>query len=101
MVRNLAAWGQPHRRIVELVRCIERFWARPIREGDPELAADMTEPRRGVDLIELKFSEMASSFAATELSYEWGRGCRQSLCPALLSASLDGSREALAAGQDR
>ena len=51
--------------IVELVGCIERFCALPAREGGPELAADMTELRRGSDLIELKFSEMAAAFAAT------------------------------------
>src|ERR1700693_2966717 len=51
--------------VVAFVALIQRFCAQPIREGGPELAADMTELQRGADLIALKFSEMAATFAAT------------------------------------
>jgi hypothetical protein len=52
--------------VVRLLTCITRFCAQPARAGGPELAADLTELRRGIDLIELKFSELAAAFAATE-----------------------------------
>lgn len=51
--------------MVAFVASIERFCAQPIREGGPELAVDMSELRRGQDMIEVKFSEMAAAFAAT------------------------------------
>jgi hypothetical protein len=51
--------------LIALLGRIERFCAQPAREGGPELAADMSELRRGVDLLELKFSEFAAAFAAT------------------------------------
>jgi hypothetical protein len=51
--------------MVAFVASIERFCAQPIREGGPELAVDMSDLRRGQDMIEVKFSEMAAAFAAT------------------------------------
>jgi Domain of unknown function (DUF222)/HNH endonuclease len=58
--------------IVRLVARIKRFCAQPARTSGPELAADLTELRRGIDLIELKFSELAAAFAATEEYDEQG-----------------------------
>jgi Domain of unknown function (DUF222) len=58
--------------VVRLVEHIERFCAAPMRNGGPTVAADMVELRRGVDLIELKFSEMAAAFAATTEYEEQG-----------------------------
>jgi len=52
--------------VVQLVEQMERFCGKPIRVGGPELAADMAELRRGMDRVELKFSEMAAAFAATD-----------------------------------
>ena len=52
--------------VVRLVSRITRFCAQPARASGPELAADLTEVRRGIDLLELKFSELAAAFAATE-----------------------------------
>lgn len=62
----------PAPEIVRLVAQIQEFCAQPARVGGPDLAVDMTELRRGVDLIELKFSEMAAAFAATDEYDEQG-----------------------------
>ena len=59
-------------RIVGLVARIERFCAQPARKTGPELAADLIELRRGQDLLDLKFSEMAAAFAATDEYDEQG-----------------------------
>jgi hypothetical protein len=58
--------------VVRLLTCIKRFCAEPARAGGPELAADLAELRRGIDLIELKFSELAAAFAGTEEYDEQG-----------------------------
>ena len=52
--------------VAQLVEQMERFCGKPIRLGGPELAADMADLRRGMDRVELKFSEMAAAFAATD-----------------------------------
>ena len=52
--------------VVALVARIDRFCAQPARKRGPDLAADLIELRRGQDLLDLKFSEMAASFAATD-----------------------------------
>jgi hypothetical protein len=58
--------------IVHLVARIERFCARRIRQDGPQLALDLIELRRGLDLLDLKFSEMAAAFATTEEYDEQG-----------------------------
>jgi hypothetical protein len=45
---------------------VERFCAAPIRATGPELNFDMRELSRCRDLLELKFSEMAATFATTD-----------------------------------
>ncbi len=52
--------------IVHLVARIERFCAQPSRKKGEEVSADLVELRRGMNLLELKFSEMAAAFAATD-----------------------------------
>jgi len=52
--------------IVHLVARIERFCAQPVPTEGSELTADLIELRRGVNLLELRFSEMAAAFAATD-----------------------------------
>jgi len=52
--------------IVHFVARIERFCGQPARAGGNELSLDLIELRRGMDLLELKFAEMAAAFAATD-----------------------------------
>jgi hypothetical protein len=52
--------------VLLLVARIEEFCAAPIRETGPELAADLKEMARGRNLLDLKFSQMAAAFAATD-----------------------------------
>ena len=52
--------------VVELVARIELFCQSPMRSGGEELGDDMREFRRGMDLLEVRFSEMAAAFAATD-----------------------------------
>jgi hypothetical protein len=49
-----------------LAQAAERFCLAHHRESGPELTVDMTEVRRCLDLIELKFSQMAATFAGTD-----------------------------------
>src|SRR6266581_3492590 len=49
-----------------LAQAAERFCLAQHRESGPELTVDMAEVRRCLDLIELKFSQMAASFAGTD-----------------------------------
>ena len=49
-----------------LAQAAERFCLGQHRESGPELTVDMTEVRRCIDLIELKFSQMAATFAGTD-----------------------------------
>jgi len=49
-----------------LVARIEEFCAAPIPETGPELTADLREVARGRNLLDLKFSQMAAAFAATD-----------------------------------
>ena len=52
--------------VLRLVARVEEFCAAPIRETGPELTADLREVARGRNLLDLKFSEMAAAFAATD-----------------------------------
>ena len=52
--------------VLLLVARIEEFCAAPIRETGPELTADLRELARGRNLLDLKFSQMAAAFAATD-----------------------------------
>jgi hypothetical protein len=52
--------------VVDLVSRIERFCSRDFRHAGPELSADLVELRRGQDMLELRFSEMAAAFASTD-----------------------------------
>ncbi len=52
--------------VARFAEAVERFCAAPIRESGPELNFDMRAVGRCRDLIELKFSEMAAAFAATD-----------------------------------
>src|SRR6267143_1610211 len=52
--------------VLGLVARIEDFYAEPIRETGPELAADLRELARGQNLLDLKFSDMAAAFATTD-----------------------------------
>ncbi len=52
--------------VARFAEAVERFCAAPIRASGPELNFDMREVSRCRDLIELKFSEMAAAFAATD-----------------------------------
>src|SRR3989442_15992238 len=45
---------------------IEDFSADSLRGTGPELTADLRELARGRNLLDLKFSEMAAAFAATD-----------------------------------
>jgi uncharacterized protein DUF222/HNH endonuclease len=45
---------------------IERFCEHPIPETGPELASGLARFRHGIDLLELRFSEFAAAFAATD-----------------------------------
>jgi hypothetical protein len=58
--------------VVELVAAIAHFCCQPVRERGPEVAADMVEVQRGKDMIDLKLSEMAAAFAATDQYDEQG-----------------------------
>ena len=40
--------------------------------SEEEVALDMIQLRRGIDLLELEFSELAGRFAKTELADDWG-----------------------------
>jgi hypothetical protein len=52
--------------VAQFAEAVERFCGAPIRVSGPELNFDMREVSRCRDLIELKFSEMAAAFAATD-----------------------------------
>jgi len=52
--------------VARFAEAVERFCAVPIRASGPELSFDMREMSRCRDLIELRFSEMAAAFAATD-----------------------------------
>ena len=52
--------------VVLLLARIEEFCAESLRETGPELTADLRELARGRNLLDLKFSEMAAAFAATD-----------------------------------
>jgi len=58
--------------IAQLVEHIERFYGEALRQDGLELAADMEELRRGMDLLDLKFSHMAAAYAATNAYEEQG-----------------------------
>src|ERR1700681_432653 len=58
--------------VVQLVGRIERFCSVPVRNGGHELAADMKELGRGIDLLNLTFSQMAAAFASTNAYEEQG-----------------------------
>lgn len=58
--------------VARLVERIERFCSVPVRQGGHEVAADMVELQRGMDLLTLKFSQMAAAFAATSAYEEQG-----------------------------
>ena len=64
--------ASPAESVAQLVDLIERFCANPVRVGGHEVAADMVELRRGIDVLELKFSQMAAAFAATSAYDEQG-----------------------------
>jgi hypothetical protein len=49
-----------------LAQAAERFCLAQHRESGPELTVDMAEVRRCLDLVELKFSQMAATFADTD-----------------------------------
>jgi hypothetical protein len=53
-------------RVVHLVARIERFCAQTVRLEGSQLSADLIELRRGMNLLEVKFSELAAAFAATD-----------------------------------
>jgi len=52
--------------VVHLVARIERFCAQTVRAEGSQLSADLIELRRGMNLLEVKFSELAAAFAATD-----------------------------------
>src|SRR5437773_12408515 len=52
--------------VLRLVRQIEELCAEPARATGPEAAADLRELSRGRCMLDLKFSEMAATFAATD-----------------------------------
>jgi hypothetical protein len=58
--------------IVLLLKHIEHFAAQPLREGGHEVAADMQELRRGMDILDLTFAQSAAAFAATDAYEEQG-----------------------------
>src|SRR5260370_38177377 len=49
-----------------LAKAAERFCLAQHRESGPELTVDIAEVRRCLDLVELKFSQMAATFAHTD-----------------------------------
>src|SRR6267378_2033164 len=65
-VRNLRCVLDVSESVLLLVARIEEFCAAPIRETGPELTADLREVARGRNLLDLKFSQMAAAFAATD-----------------------------------
>lgn len=52
--------------VLELVARIEAFCQSRLASGGEQLAADMRELRRGVDVLDVRFSEMAAAFAQTD-----------------------------------
>ena len=50
--------------VAQFAEAVELFCLTPHRELGPELTLDLAEVRRCVDLVELKFSAMAATFAA-------------------------------------
>jgi Domain of unknown function (DUF222)/HNH endonuclease len=52
--------------VLRLVAEIERFCAEAPRQSVEELGADLIELRRGMNVLELKFSRMSAEFAATD-----------------------------------
>jgi len=52
--------------VLRLLGQIEEFCAGTAPETGPELAADLRELARGRNLLDLKFSEMAATFAASD-----------------------------------
>ncbi len=56
----------PSSTIVHLVARIERCCAQPPRKRGDDVSADLIELRRGINLLELRFAEMAAAFAATD-----------------------------------
>ena len=52
--------------VADLVECIELFCSEPARLGGPELGCDLVALGRGRNLLDMKFSEMAAAFAATD-----------------------------------
>jgi hypothetical protein len=52
--------------VVRLVAEIERFCAEPPHQSGEDLGADLIELRRGMNVLELKFSRMSAEFATTD-----------------------------------
>src|SRR5207302_11206925 len=52
--------------VTRLLAEVERFGAAPFRTTGPGLAIDLPQVQRCIDLIQLRFSEMAAAFAATD-----------------------------------
>lgn len=61
--------------LAQFVQAVELFCDSEHRTDGPSLAVDMTELSRCLSLLQLKFSEMAASFAATD---EYDRQCAYS-----------------------
>jgi len=62
----LQAAEQVASEVANLAEAVERFSQAAHRTSGPELALDLPEVSRCLDLIQLKFSEMAAAFAATD-----------------------------------
>jgi hypothetical protein len=59
--------------LADLLAAIDRYRRRlKGTRSHEEAALDMIELRHGCDLLELEFSEMAGSFARTDLADQWG-----------------------------
>jgi hypothetical protein len=74
----LAKFGHPvptvSHDLTVLLGAIDQFRRRPSKgtRAEEEVALDLIQLRRGIDLLELEFSELAGAFAKTELADDWG-----------------------------
>ena len=66
LIPKLSVVTEASAAVKTIVASIERFCSEPPRVSGPEVAADLTELARGRNLLEVKFSEMASAFARTD-----------------------------------
>ncbi|TMB47146.1 MAG: DUF222 domain-containing protein [Chloroflexi bacterium] len=57
---------RPSPPVTRLLAEVERFGAAPFRTTGPGLAIDLPQVQRCIDLIQLRFSEMAAAFAGTD-----------------------------------